>query len=211
MRGTTGICLGLIVLAAAPACAADQDTQLWVTGSLAAPLAKDVNGSLDVSQRFRDPGDQQLVRGIVEYRLSPSVSIGGGATYVWADNARNELRPHQQVTFTFAKVSLRTTLEERLFDGADRAELRLRERARLTEPLDKANRLLATGELLYILQPQNRTSKARWDSWRATIALQHKLSPHLDGTAGYMFVYAPRPTGPDKISHVPQLSLTWRP
>lgn len=211
MRGTTGICAALLAVVGASARAADTDTQLWVTGTLAAPLSSDLNGSLDVSQRFRDPGDQQLVRGIVEYRLAPSVAIGGGATYVWADRAANELRPHQQVTVTFNKLALRTVLEERLFENADRAELRLRERARLTEALGRSTRLSEAVELLYILQPQNRLTRPRWDSWRGIAMVQQKLSPHLEGSLGYQFVYAPKPTGPDKISHIPLLSLTWRP
>ena len=211
MRGTTGICAGLALLAAAPAGATDQDTQTWVTGTVAGSPAKDWNASLDVSQRFRDPGDQQLVRGIVEYRLSSHLSIGGGATYVWADNAPNEVRPHQQLTVTFGQLAVRSVLEERLFDGADRAEIRLRERARVTEALGRSTRASEAVELLYILQPQNRLTKARWDSWRGIVQLQQKLSRHLDGSVGYQFVYAPRPTGADKISHIPLLSLTWRP
>jgi hypothetical protein len=209
MRGTTGICLALL-LASAPAAAADEDTQLWMTGSVAVPVAKYVSGSLDLSQRFRDAGDQQLVRGIVDFRLSPHVSVGGGLTQVWSDGP-DEWRPHQQLAFTFDKLSLRTTLEERLFDGADRAELRLREPARLTLPVGQATRVAGTAEFLYILQPRDRVSEARVDSWRGTLAVQQKLSPHLDGSAGYMVVYAPRSGTSDKISHVPQLSLTWRP
>jgi hypothetical protein len=195
---------------AAPAVAADADTQVWITSSLAGTVAPNLSGSFDVSQRFRDAGDQQLVRGILDYRLSPHVSIGGGLTHVWADGP-DEWRPHQQVTLTFDRLSLRTTLEERLFDGADRAELRLRERARLTLPVSAATRFAGTAEFLYILQPQNRTSDARVDSLRGTVTVQQKLSPHLDGSLGYMFAYAPRSGVPDRISHVPQLSLTWRP
>jgi hypothetical protein len=210
MRGTTAICLALLS-AAAPAAAEDEDTQLWITGSLAVPLAKDWSGSLDVSQRFRETGgDQQLVRAIVEFRLSPHVSVGGGLTHVWADGP-DEWRPHQQVTLTFDRLSLRTTFEERLFDGADRAELRLRERARLTLPVGKATRVAGTAEFLYILQPKERTTDARVDSLRGTLTLQQKLSPHLDGALGYMFVYAPRSGATDRISHVPQIGLTWRP
>jgi hypothetical protein len=210
MRGTTGICLALL-LVAAPAMAADEDTQVWITGTLAGSLAKDVSGSLDVSQRFRETsGDQQLVRGIADFRLSSHVSVGGGITYVWV-NGPNEWRPHQQVTFTLDKLSLRTTLEERLFDGADRAELRLRERARVTLPVGKATRVAGTAEFLYILQPHDRLTQARVDSLRGTVAVQQKLSPHLDGSIGYMFVDAPRSGAPDRISHVPQIGLTWRP
>jgi hypothetical protein len=129
---------------------------------------------------------------------------------VWVDGP-NEWRPHQQVTFTFDKLSVRTTLEERLFDGADRAELRLRERARVTLPVGKATRFAGTAEFLYILQPHDRLTQARVDSLRGTVAVQQKLSPHLDGSIGYMFVDAPRSGAPDRISHVPQIGLTWRP
>jgi hypothetical protein len=199
-----------MLLTANPANAADEDTQLWITATASVPLSTATNGSLDLSQRFRNAGDQQLVRGIVEYRLSPAVSIGGGLTHVWSDGP-DEWRPHQQVTFTLDRLSLRTTLEERLFDGADRAELRLRERARLTLPVGSATRLMGTAEFLYIVQPQNRTARARVDSWRGTVAVQQKLTSHFESSLGYMLVYTPRAGAPDRISHVPQIGVTWRP
>ena len=211
MRGTTAICVALLAACGAPAMAADADTQLWITGTIAASLADDVNGSLDLSQRFRETGNQQLVRGTVEYRLSPVAAIGGGATYVVTDGGPNEFRPHQQVTLTFGSLALRSVVEERMFEAAARPEVRLRERARLTERLSPGTRLSESAELLYIAQPQNRATQARWDSWRGIVMVQQKLAAHVEGSLGYQFVYAPKPTGPDKISHIPLLTVTWRP
>jgi hypothetical protein len=183
---------------------------MWITGSLALSIADDVNGSIEMSQRFRNSGDQQQLRASAEFRLFPAVSVTGGASYV-RSSASTEYRPDQQMTVFAGPVSFRSMIEERLIDGADRVELRVRERVRLAVPLGTATRIAGAAELLYIAQPRNRAAQARIDSWRGSLAIQRRLSGHLDATVGYLLIYSPRAGSPDRISHVPQLSLTLRP
>jgi len=101
----------------------------------------------------------------------------------------------------------RTRLEERFFDGADRAQLRLRERLRALVPLDPKDSLDFTGELFAIVQSQTRGSPSRIDQWRLFAGVRRKLSSRLEVGGGYMLTIAPVAGGPDKLSHIPQVAL----
>jgi hypothetical protein len=193
-----------------PARAADEDTQLWLYFNTVVPVAKDANATIELSPRIRESGDQFLARGTVDFKLSPGVTLGGGAAYVENHGAADEFRPHQQLTLTAGPLSFRTRVEERFFTGADRMQLRLRQRIQLTEPIAQGTKFSLAGELLYIARPENRTTDARIDSWRGTASLQHRFSKHVEGTLGYLLLYSPREGKPDKLSHVPQVTLTAR-
>jgi len=212
MNRTTAFSASLAVLccAAVPARAADEDVQLWITESVSEPLSSATQGTLDLSQRFRENGNQLLTRGTVEFRLSPNAVIGGGAAYVSTIGAADEVRPHQQLTLTFGALTLRTRTEQRFFEGADRMELRLRQRIGVALPV--AHRLKAglAGELLYIAQSEDSDRDAHVDQWRANATLTRGLGGHLEGTLGYLAILSPRNGGPDKLSHVVQVSLSLR-
>lgn len=210
MNRTTGFCLALIVaIQAVAARAADEDTQLWLTGAIAAPLGENVSGTLEVSQRYREGADQLLTRAGAELTLAKGFSVGAALAYVEFSGG-NEFRLHQQATFTTGPFAFRSRVEERWFAGADRTEVRLRQKVTATWPVAANTRVAVAGELLYIARPQSDGAKARVDQWRAQTSLQHRLSPHLEATVGYLMIYSPRAGVPDRLSHVPQLTLTWR-
>jgi hypothetical protein len=214
MRQTTGICLALVAgcaaaLHPAPARASDEDTQLRRYFNTVAPLGHGATGTFEITPKFRQAGDQLQLRGTVDFKVSPTVSLGGGAAYVNSDGP-DEFRPHQQLTIALGPLALRTRVEERFFHGGDRMQLRLRQRMQLTEPVAKDTKLIGSAELLYIARPENRTSDARIDSWRFTAAVQHRFARHIEGTLGYLLIYSPRAGKPDKLSHVPQVTLTAR-
>jgi len=211
MRRTTGFSLAAIALACPfPALAADEDVQLWISQSATAPVSDTVDGTLDLSQRIRDSGDQLLTRGTAEVRLSENAVLGGGAAYVVTRDAADEFRPHQQLTLTFGPLAFRTRVEERFFDGADRMELRLREKVTATWPIARRLKGALAGELLYIARSQDSGRGDHVDQWRANATLTHRLTDSLESTLGYLAIVAPRSGAPDRLSHVFQLSLTYR-
>src|SRR5262245_34795840 len=118
-----GLAAGALPLAAR---AADEETQVWLTGTMVTPLAEDVTGTFELSRRIREGNDQVLLRGNADYRLSGVVSLGGGAAYVNSIDGLletgedKEFRPHQQLTLSFGALSFRTRIEQRLFENADR-------------------------------------------------------------------------------------------
>jgi hypothetical protein len=215
MQTATGLRLALAagcaaLLHATPAWASDEDTQLWLYLNSVLPVGKSATATLELSPRFREGGDQFLTRGTLEFKLTPAISLGGGAAYVANGGAPDEFRPHQQLTIAAGPLAFRTRVEERFFDGADRMQLRLRQRIQLSEPVAQDTKLSLSAELLYIARTESRTSEPRIDNWRFTAAVQHRFAKHIDGTLGYLLVYSPRAGRPDKVSHVPQVTLTAR-
>lgn len=197
----------------APASAGEEDTQLWLGLSVAGELARDLAGGLEISERARGGdvgGDQLLTRLALDYRLSPSVALGGGFAYVDLAGG-HEMRPHQQLTITAGNFALRTRLEERFFGGADRMQMRLRQRVQASFPIADGAVLSGAVELLAIVRPVDPADDARIEQWRANLTLRKQLFDRMDANLGYLLILSPREGRLDRISHVPQIGLTWRP
>ncbi|HEY6814027.1 MAG TPA: DUF2490 domain-containing protein [Croceibacterium sp.] len=214
MRCTTAFSASAALLAGAwaalPARAAEEDFQLWISESVSTPLSPDTQGTLDLSQRVRENGDQLLARGTAELRLSDNAVAGGGVAYVSTIGAADEFRPHQQLTLTYGPLTLRTRVEQRFFEHADRMELRLRQRVGLTIPASRNLRAGLAGELLYAAQSQDSAQCPHVDQWRANATVTRTLGSQLEGTIGYLAILSPREGRPDRLSHVAQVSLTLR-
>ena len=217
MPRTTGyglICIAgaLLAASASPAIAADEDTQLWTTVTAMHTLAQGLEGSFELSPRLRSDeagGDQLLTTALLDYRIAPSVTLGGGVAYLEYSGG-DELRTLQQLSVSAGRLSFRTRLEERFVEGAERMEMRLRQRVQMTFPLDEDTALTAAGEVFGTVRPRSRDGEARVEQWRASLLLRHGLAPGLTGGLGYLLVVAPRKGAPDRLSHVPQVTLAWR-
>ncbi|MGQ7829565.1 DUF2490 domain-containing protein [Altererythrobacter sp. Z27] len=199
-------------LAAAPASAADESAQFWIFGGATAPVTDDVTFSALAFQRFRDEshgGDAQVLRGSIDWKLDPVLTLGGGLTYVQTPSS-HQWRTHQQVLLTFDALSFRTQLEEAYKPDAARPQLRLRERVQASLKLDPKDKLLLSGELLYLLQSETPGEDARVDSWRVAAQVQRKLSDHWDGTLGYMMILTPNSDRENQIAHAPQVGMIYR-
>lgn len=212
MKGTTGFSIALAgALVATPAWAADEDRQAWLSTNATGTVLPGVTGLLEASYRLRsDDPEQLLTRASVETAVGHGMALSGGVAYVEFAGGY-ELRPHQQVTVASGPVVFRTRVEQQFFHGADRMQLRLRQRVQVVQPLGPATKATFSGELLYIARSQTQGSSARRDQWRAMASLQQRLSRHIEGSAGYLAIYSPRDGRADRLSHVAQLSLTFRP
>jgi hypothetical protein len=190
---------------------AEEDVQFWLGTSTELPLANGVAIVADASQRFRSAavgGDQQLLRAGLQVDATDWLTLGGGAAYV--DGSTDEKRLFQSATVRAGNVTLRTQLEERFFEGAARAQLRGRERIQWTLPIGSADRLQASAELNYILRDQDPAKHGRVDNWRFRLDWRHRLSPRLELATGYMAQLAPRADAPNRLSHIPSLSIAYR-
>lgn len=191
--------------------AGDEDTQFWLIANASGEIAEGTRLTLDASQRWRDEargGEQQTIRFTIERDLAEGVRIGAGGMVLDA-GGQTELRPHQQITFIEGRFEFRSRLEERFFDRADRAELRLRQRVQYTQPLAKGWRAIAGGEWLGLLQGRNSGQGASTEQWRAQAGVIHKLGDKLEVGANYWLIIAPRGDRPARYSHVPQAVLIW--
>lgn len=194
------------------ALADNDDTQLWQFVFLTGDLDKDTRLTVDATQRWREDargGEQQTLRVTLEQTVAEGVRIGAGGA-VFDAGGNTELRPHQQIIFTEGRFEFRTRLEERFFDGADRMELRLRQRVQYNQPLGDGWRASVGGEWLGLLQGRNSGQGASTEQWRAQAGIAYKISDKLEIGANYWLIAAPRGGLPARYTHVPQTVLTFR-
>lgn len=192
--------------------AQDEDVQLWHIVNVTGDIAKDTRLTVDGSHRWREQArgdEQQTLRFMIERTVAKGVRIGGGAA-VFEAGGNTELRPHQQITLASGRFESRTRLEERFFDGADRTELRLRQRIQYTQPLGKGWRASVGGEWLGLLQSRNDDEGASTEQWRALSAVAYKVNDRVEVGANYWLLEFPRGDRPNRTSHIVQTVLTYR-
>lgn len=192
--------------------AADEDVQLWQFVFLTGDLDKDTRLTVDATQRWREDargGDQQTIRFTIEQTVAQGVRIGGGGA-VFDAGGMTEIRPHQQIVLVEGRIEFRTRLEERFFDGADRVELRLRQRVQYNQPLGDGWRASVGGEWLGLLQGRNDGEGVSTEQWRAQAGVAYRISAQLEVGANYWLIASPRGDRPARYTHVPQTALTYR-
>ena len=195
------------------AIAGEEDVQLWIYAVARGNFDDDTAWTIDGTARWREQarGDERrTLRLTLDQALDDGVRIGGGFGVFETEGGRTELRPHQQLSLSSGRFSARTRVEQRFFDGADRMELRLRQRVRYTQPLGPGWRASIDGEFLHLVQTRNRASGRPRDQWRARTIVTHSVSDEFSLGVGYMMVFNPRAGTRDRINHVPQLHLTRR-
>jgi hypothetical protein len=127
----------------------DQSYRLWLQIGTQGNFQQDSKWLYFIEQHFRffNPDnfyDQFVSRMALGYQLTPRVSLWQGydfaPTYIAADNTiKTEQRSWQQLTWdltksTNAKISLRSRLEQRYFQGNSQWSMRLRERFYVSFP-----------------------------------------------------------------------------
>jgi hypothetical protein len=190
-----------------------EDTQFWLNAIATGQIGEGTTLTLDATQRWRDDdevgNDQQTIRVTVEQRVAENARLGGGIM-LFDTAGLTEIRTHQQATFTLGRIEARTRLEQRFFDGADRMELRLRQRVTYNQPIAEDWRASAGVEWLGIVQSRRRDEGTSTEQWRFQAALVHRVSERLDVGAIYWLVSFPRGNRPERISHIPQAAITYR-
>ena len=192
--------------------AQDEDVQLWIYAVATGDLDDNTRLTLDSSARWREQrrGDeQQTVRFNIEQEVTDSIRIGGGLG-VFDAGGLTEVRPHQEFTFTSGRLAARTRIEERFFDGADRMELRFRQRLRYSLPLGDDFDTRLDGEYFNLVQTQNRNPDAARDQWRGRMEIGWKAGKNLRLSLAYLAIYTPTPNAPDPLNHVPQAWIEYK-
>lgn len=188
-----------------------EDTQFWLVGFARGKIGEDIYLTVDSSYRWRDPefgADQQTFRVSVEKALDDDVRIGGGVS-LFQTGGISEYRPHQQFRYAAKGLDLRTRLEQRWFDGADRMELRIRQRVQYTRPVAPRLDAFASSEWFGILQSRSESGARGTEQVRTIAGLTYEVNDRLGIAPSYMLQITPRTGRPDAISHVPQLTLNW--
>lgn len=192
--------------------AAEEDVQLWIYAVAAGDLDDDTRLTVDASARWRQErrGDeQQTVRFSIEQKVTDSVRIGGGLG-VFDAGGLTEVRPHQELTFTTGRIALRTRIEQRFFDGADRMEFRFRQRLRYKLPLSEKIDARFDGEYFNLVQTQFRRPGIARDQLRGRVEIGVKALKNVRLSLAYLAIYTPTPDASDPLNHVPQAWVEFR-
>lgn len=211
MRIATLLAAMLAAWQPSKACAADEDTQFWLVSFVRGKIDKDIYLTVDASHRWRDPefgADQQTFRVSVEKALDDDVRIGGGMS-LFQTGGISEYRPHQQLRYASDGLDLRTRFEQRWFDGADRVELRIRQRVQYTQEVAPRLEAFGSAEWFGIIQSRRDTGPRGTEQVRSIVGLAYQVNELLDIAPSYMLQITPRTGRPDAISHIPQLTLNW--
>lgn len=195
--------------------AADEDTQFWLLGFVRGNLDEDVFLVVDTSLRARDPQigpDQQTIRVTVEHGFGEEnrLRLGGGFA-LFETSGQTEFRPHQQVRFITGGWDLRTRFEQRMFPGADRTELRIRQRVQYAREVSHQVELIGSVEWFGVVQGRSRARDPGFtEQLRVLIAAAVDVSGGVEIQPGYLLWYSPREAQADGISHVPQIAINYR-
>jgi hypothetical protein len=203
----------LLLTQAAPAFAADQDTQAWTVFSASGSLRHRLMGSFDGVVRL---SHQQNAISSVEgtamlgWKLSGHVTLfaGGGMSRLRTPRGEATLhRGRQQLTVSLGKIgsttlAARTMVEERRWLGRPGTAVRLREQLRLTRPIGHHHTaIFLTTEPIWNFNSTVWGQRAGVNRLRTSAGLSLALTPQLRGDFGYLNDYDFRPNRADREIH----------
>lgn len=191
-----------------PSAALADDSEFWIEASAKGNIDSDTSFKIEIEQRRKSGPDEYIVGAVVDREIGKGFSIGGGMEAHDIDGF-TEIRPYQQVGYSTGILSLRTRIEERFYDGADRMALRLRQRVQVSDNIAPKLKAAGSAELLYQLRDRNNGGPQRIDQWRFNAGLTYRLAERVELTGGYLLQLRPRPGG-DTYTHVTQASVAYR-
>ena len=211
-----------VLVVAAPADAATQDTQLWSVVSLGGTLSGKLVGTAEAQVRRTDDLGRvgaTLGRASFGWRASKRVTLSVGYTHV-ESSARGGPDIHednlfQQINWQVAKlrgvtIRSRTYLEERWLNRGQDLGVRLRQRVRLELPIRKKGALaILSSEGFAALNSTDWGAQAGFDQMRNFIGVNVPVAKGLTIETGYLNRYQRR-RGGDRIDHIIPLILAYR-
>jgi len=188
-----------------------EETQFWLEISAQKDLGDGFAISTQINPRIQLDDirrDQLFLRLGVDYAASDFIRLGGGMITL-GEYDPTEIRPYNYVDLGDGPLTFRTMAEYRFFEGADRMELRLRQRAQLAQPIAERTRFILSGEVFYTAIKRNRDLDPRITQWRAIAGINHRVDANLTMTAAYLALGSPRPDRRDGLAHIPTLILNY--
>lgn len=212
------LCLAALGLIAAPADAAEEDSNIWLAQFATINASEKVFVRLEARERFTDDAGRLgrlLARSLVGYRIDKRTSIGVGYAYVFSDPVgplrRNEHRFYQEFNHRLIEteggvtVDARTRLEQRTFEESDGTAWRLRQFVQVRVPLSQDNKLVAFAEPFIDLN-QTAVQRGGVSLWRNFVGVSVPLTKNAERVPGYLNQYVVR-GGADRIDHTANIGL----
>lgn len=202
-----------------------EDEQLWVNMTAMGSVSGKLVYFAEVQPRAGDGVsrlDQQLLRGAVGWKLSPSLIVYQGYAHVVVpvDGGRdvNEERSFQQISWTMGKpwggeLSSRTRLEQRWrSDGGDMG-WRLREMLRYEKPLKpgrSAVNALVYAEGFAALNDTDWGARDGFDQLRSFLGAEIGMGGASTVEVGYLNQFINQRAGNSRVNHVASVTLFFR-
>lgn len=216
---TFRLCLlaALVMLCAAdPSWAQQDDEQLWFQLNTHVPLAKDFRVTLEQITRLSERQDGIYTTefgALFGYKLNKQLELGFGYRRVDSHNgntAAGENRFRQQILGNFGHFNTRLRLDERFSDAGPGIGFRIRPLVRYNLPLGKpGTALYAMHESFYLPNSTRWGQRSGYDRMRNTIGLMFPLGRYISADLGYLNQYRPARTAREaQMDHALSLQLT---
>jgi hypothetical protein len=225
-RTAKAVFAALAASLAAPACAAEEDTQLWSAATAMVDVQRAEGQAplvvmADVQYRYFDNASrlgQNQVRASLGIRVNKTTVLSQGYVYTRTSPVpgvvTHEHRPFQQAMFRIAgngkgpTLIGRTRLEERFLEGSGDMALRARQMVRANVPLGGGFVGIGTGELFVNFNSADWGPHAGFDQFRAFGGIGVPVTRGLWIEAGYMNQYVARHQRADRMNHNISLTLS---
>lgn len=225
-RAATAVLTVFAASLAAPALAAEEDTQLWLAATAMVDLPRSEGRqplvvSADVQYRYFGNASrlgQNQARAALGIRVNKTTVLSQGYVYTRTSPSpgviTHEHRPFQQAIFRIAGNGKGTTvigrarLEERILEGSGDVALRARQWVRVNVPLGGGFFGIGTGELFVNVNSADWGPRAGFDQFRVFGGIGVPLARGLWIEGGYMNQYVNRHQRPDRMNHNISLTLS---
>ena len=188
-----------------------EETQFWIDIIANYDLGDGLAVSTQINPRIQldeRQNDQLFLRLGLDWQAADFVRVGGGMITL-GEYDPTEIRPYNYVDLGDGPVTVRTMAEYRFFSGADRMELRIRQRLQLSQPVAERTNLIASGEIFYSAIQRDRSQDPRITQWRAIAGVQHRINDHARISVAYLALGSPRPRVANRLAHIPTLGFTY--
>jgi Protein of unknown function (DUF2490) len=210
-------------LVSQPALAADEDNAIWTQFVLSGPVSGRLGVFLYAESRFGQNASR-----LSQIVLAAGLGLDPGHghslyvgylqvnTFTAAGPAPTEHRLWQQAAYPLGslgriRISGRTLLEQRWFDGSDDVGVRVLQNVRFSLPVTHGGRMqgIAYGEGFFNVKNADPGARIGVDQWRGFAGINLALGEGRSLEAGY-FHQDIRRRGEDRINHVMQLTFSQR-
>ncbi|EGF92474.1 hypothetical protein ABI_09110 [Asticcacaulis biprosthecium C19] len=209
----------LAVLAPCPAYAADGDFQAWTSSTVSFATSDRVTLAVEGQARWTDDASrlgQALVRPSVSLKLGKTTSAAIGYAYVFTNPVgpaeSREHRLWQQLSYELGstdgglKVTARSRLEQRHFEGFGQTGWRLRQQVRATKPLDNKISVVAWSEVFVSVNETAWGQRKGLDRWRNAVGVNIPIKDNMTFEPVYIHQWVNR-RDTDRMDHVISLAL----
>ena len=205
----------LLVAAASPARAQQEDEQLWLQVNTAVPVVKDVRVTFEQIARFSDVQDglyQTEFGALLGVKVAKNVELGFGYRWVGAHNGNtgaNENRFRQHVVATFGRVTTRLRVDERFNPRGDEIGFRIRPLVRYNHPVGKGVALFASHESFLLPNTTAWGQRRGYERMRNIVGVAFPVARGIAADVGYLNQYRPaRGGGRAQVDHALNLQLS---